>query len=105
MMEKNFGSCKQCSKRFILKNVNKKNKVLNKALYLQYQIKNVKAMKAKFKVGQKVTIKQGELYYNGIITKVGCNLCTWETEYNVDYYKGGTAWTLIGVPENAITPK
>lgn len=62
-------------------------------------------MKAKFKVGQKVTIKQGELYYNGIIAKVGCNLCTWETEYNVDYYKGGTAWTLIGVPENAITPK
>lgn len=62
-------------------------------------------MKAKFKVNQKVEVKQGELYYNGIITKVGCNLCTWKTEYNVDYHRGGTAWTLIGVPENAITPK
>ena len=62
-------------------------------------------MKAKFKVNQKVEVKQGELYYNGIITKVGCNLCTGITEYSVDYYRGGTAWTLIGVPENAITPK
>lgn len=62
-------------------------------------------MKAKFKVNQKVIIKHGELYYNGIITKVDCDLCTWKTYYNVDYYRGGTAWTLIGVPENAITPK
>ena len=62
-------------------------------------------MKAKFKLNQKVEVKQGELYYNGIITKVSCNLRTWKTEYNVDYYKGSTAWTLIGVPENAITPK
>lgn len=62
-------------------------------------------MKLKFKVNQKVVVKQGELYYNGIITRVGYNLCTWCTEYSVDYYRGGTAWTLIGVPENAITAK
>ena len=62
-------------------------------------------MKAKFKVNQNVTVKLGKLYYNGIITKVGCNLRTWKTEYSVDCYKGGTLWTIIGVPENAITPK
>ena len=72
---------------------------------MQYQIKNVNVMKTNFKRNQKVVIRQGELYYNGIITGVRRNLCTWAVEYSVDYYKGGTAWTLIGVPESAITPK
>lgn len=60
-------------------------------------------MKAKFKKNQRVTVKLGELYYNGIITKVGCNLRTWKTEYSVDYYKGGTSWTLNRVTEEEIT--
>ena len=62
-------------------------------------------MKTNFKRNQKVVVKQGELYYNGIITGVRRNLRTWAAEYSVDYYKGGTAWTLIGVPESAITPR
>ena len=62
-------------------------------------------MKTKFKKNQNVAVKQGELYYNGIITDVRRNLCTWAVEYSVDYYKGGTSWTLIGVPESTIIPK
>lgn len=62
-------------------------------------------MKLKFKRNQSVTVKQGNLYFNGIITDVRCNTCTHATEYSVDYYKGGTAWTLIGVPESALTAK
>ena len=62
-------------------------------------------MKTKFKKNQNVAIKQGELYYNGIITGIRRNLRTRAAEYSVDYYKGGTSWTLIGVPESAITPK
>lgn len=67
-------------------------------------LKNVNVMKAKFKKNQKVTVKLGELYYNGIITKVSYNLRTWKAVYSVDYYKGGTSWTLNGVTEEEITP-
>lgn len=62
-------------------------------------------MKLKFKRNQSVTVKCGAQYYSGIITDVRCNPCTYATEYSVDYYKNGTVWTLIGVPENALTPK
>lgn len=62
-------------------------------------------MEAKFKKNQKVTVKQNDLCYDGIITDVRRNLCTFDTEYAVDYYKGGTLWTVVGVPESAITPK
>ena len=62
-------------------------------------------MKLKFKRNQSVTVKRGDQYYNGIITDVRCNPCTYATEYSVNYYKGGTVWTLIGVPESALTAK
>lgn len=62
-------------------------------------------MNLKFKRNQSVIVKQGDLYYYGIITDMRRNRCTHATEYSVDCYKDGTAWTLIGVPENAIAPK
>jgi hypothetical protein len=36
------------------------------------------------------------------LSSVDTNICTWETEYSVDYLKNGKTWTMIGVPARAI---
>ena len=55
-----------------------------------------------FKEGQSVivTTKKGKIV--GTISSIDTNICTWETEYSVDYLKDGKTWTMIGVPARAI---
>jgi hypothetical protein len=55
-----------------------------------------------FKEGQSVivTTKKGKIV--GKISSIDTNICTWETEYSVDYLKDGKTWTMIGVPARAI---
>lgn len=55
-----------------------------------------------FKKGQSVivTTKNGKI--EGKISSVDTNICTWETEFSVEYMKDGNLWTMIGVPAKAI---
>lgn len=55
-----------------------------------------------FKKGQSVivTTKNGKI--EGKISSVDTNICTWETEYSVEYLKDGKTWTMICVPARAI---
>ena len=55
-----------------------------------------------FVKGQKVivTTKKGKI--EGTISDVNTNICTWETEYSVEYMKDGNMWTMIGIPAKAI---
>lgn len=55
-----------------------------------------------FKKGQSVivTTKNGKI--EGKISSVDTNICTWETEYSVEYMKDGNLWTMIGIPAKAI---
>ena len=48
-----------------------------------------------FKKGQSVivTTKNGKI--EGKISSVDTNICTWETEYSVEYMKDGNLWTMI----------
>lgn len=57
---------------------------------------------SKFKKGQPVivTTKNGKI--EGTISSIDTNICTWETEYSIDYLKDGEIWTMIGVPAKAI---
>lgn len=57
---------------------------------------------SEFKKGQAVivTTKKGKI--ESKISSVDTNICTWETEYSVDYLKDGKTWTMIGVPARAI---
>ena len=57
---------------------------------------------SEFKKGQSVivTTKNGNVKW--IISSVDTNICTWETEYSVDYLKNGKTWTMIGIPARAI---
>lgn len=57
---------------------------------------------SEFKKGQSVivTTKRGNI--EGIISSVDVNICTFETEYSVEYLKDGNTWTMIGVPVRAI---
>ncbi len=55
-----------------------------------------------FVKGQKVivTTKNGKI--EGTISDVNTNICTWETEFSVEYMKDGNLWTMIGIPAKAI---
>lgn len=57
---------------------------------------------SEFKEGQSVivTTKNGKV--KGKISSVDTNICTWETEYSVDYLKNSETWTMIGIPAKAI---
>jgi hypothetical protein len=61
------------------------------------------AMKtSEFKKGQSVIVTTKNGNVKGVISSVDTNICTWETEYSVDYLKNGKTWTMIGVPARAI---
>lgn len=60
-------------------------------------------MKAEFKKGQSVFVATRKGQIKGIISHINMNICTWETEYSIDYQKNGKTWTMIGVPAKAIT--
>lgn len=47
-----------------------------------------------------VTTKKGKV--EGVISSIDMNVCTFETEYSVDYQKDGKIWTMICVPAEAI---
>lgn len=58
----------------------------------------------KFKKGDKVMVtrRNGETI-NGTINDWDYNACTFDIQYDVDYMKEGKIFTLICVPETAIT--
>lgn len=58
----------------------------------------------KFNKGDKVTVtrRNGEKI-SGTINDWDYNYCTFEVEYDVDYLKNGKIFTLICVPQTAIT--
>lgn len=57
---------------------------------------------AKFNKGQSVVVTTKSGKVKGTISSVDMNVCTFETEYLVDYLKEGKIWTMIGVPARAI---
>lgn len=58
----------------------------------------------KFNKGDKVTVthRNGETL-SGTIAGWDYNVCTFEVEYYVDYLKDGKIFTMICVPQTAIT--
>lgn len=58
----------------------------------------------KFSKGDKVTVirRNGDTI-TGTISGWDYNVCTFEVEYDVDYLKDGKIFTLIYVPQTAIT--
>lgn len=60
----------------------------------------------KFRKGDFVTVtdKNGETKYTGIVNGWDYNVCTFEIEYNIDYYnsKHERKFMLMGVPEDRI---
>lgn len=58
----------------------------------------------KFSKGDKVTVtrRNGEII-SGTVLDWDYNLCTWDIEYDVDYLKDGKVFTMLCVPESAIT--
>lgn len=52
--------------------------------------------------GTKVEVVTRKGTIEGVISRVDVNVCTFETEYSVDYLKDGKTWTIIGVPSRAI---
>ncbi len=62
-------------------------------------------METKFKVGQPVIVKSKKGNIEGVISSIDTNVCTFETEYSVDYDKDGKVWTMICVPGSAIELK
>lgn len=63
----------------------------------------MKSSKAsEFKKGQSVVVTTKKGMIEGKISDIDMNLCTYETEYSVDYLKDGKIWTMIGVPARAI---
>ncbi len=63
-------------------------------------------VESKFKKGDIVTVtdKNGEIKYTGIVKGWDCNLCTFDVEYEIDYYnrEHDRSFTLLGVPEERI---
>lgn len=63
-------------------------------------------VESKFKRGEIVTVttKSGEIKCTGIVRGWDCNLCTFEVEYEIDYYNSENerVFTLLGVPENKL---
>ena len=57
---------------------------------------------SEFKKGQSVIVTTKNGNVKGVISNVDTNICTWETEYSVDYLKNGKTWTMIGLPARAI---
>lgn len=60
---------------------------------------------SRFVKGQKVSvIKNGKVFLQGTISDVYQNLCTYDWQYDVDYYNADKEcdMTLIGVPEESI---
>lgn len=57
---------------------------------------------AKFNKGQSVVVTTKSGKVKGTISSVDMNVCTFETEYLVDYLKDGKTWTMIDVPARAI---
>lgn len=55
-----------------------------------------------FKKGQSVIVNTQNDKIEGTITSVDTNVCTFETDYSVDYLKDDKVWTMIGVPARAI---
>ena len=55
-----------------------------------------------FKKGQSVIVTSKNGKIEGKISSVDTNICTWETEYSVEYMKDGNLWTMIGIPAKAI---
>lgn len=55
-----------------------------------------------FKKGQSVVVTTQKGKIEGTISSVDMNVCTFETEYSVDYLKEGKTWTMICVPARAI---
>lgn len=55
-----------------------------------------------FKKGQSVVVTTKNGKVKGIISSVDMNVCTFETDYSVDYLKEGKTWTMICVPARAI---
>jgi len=56
----------------------------------------------KLSKGAKVVVVTRNGNIEGVISGVDVNVCTFETDYSVDYLKDGKTWTIIGVPEKAI---
>jgi hypothetical protein len=57
---------------------------------------------AEFNKGQSVVVTTKNGKVEGAISSVDMNVCTFETEYSVDYLKDGKTWTMICVPARAI---
>ena len=57
----------------------------------------------KSKKGQPVNVHAKSGIIKGIIKRVEVNLCTFEIQYDIEYRKDGKNWTMICIPETAIT--
>lgn len=73
----------------------KTNKLIIDKIYTIMEIE-------KFQRGQSVVVTTKNAKVDGIISDVDMNVCTFEIEYSVDYFKDGETWTMIGVPAKAI---
>lgn len=66
-------------------------------------------VESKFHKGDIVTVtdKNGEFKCTGIVKGWDCNLCTFDVEYEIDYYNNehDRSFTLLGVPEDRIQIK
>lgn len=60
-------------------------------------------MEPRFKKGDKVIVTSKSTCVQGVIKDVYTNFCTFKDEYSIDYKKNGKTWTMICIPENAIT--
>ena len=58
-----------------------------------------------FQKGQSVVVTTKNGKVDGVIASVDMNVCTFEIEYSVDYFKDSETWTMIGVPAKAIELK
>ena len=58
--------------------------------------------KEEFKKGQSVVVTTKKDDILGTISGIYTNICTFETEYSVDYLKDGKIWTMIGVPSREV---
>lgn len=64
-------------------------------------------MESSFKKGQDVTVRLNSgVTLDGKVLDWDYNICTFEKEYSVEYFgMDGNLWTMIGVPERALTSK
>lgn len=58
----------------------------------------------KFDEGDKVIVtRRNGAKLSGTVRNWDYNVCTFEVEYSIDYFKDGKIFTLICVPQTAIT--